>query len=159
MSRQERRKIQRVEYRQDKKARRLAQKERKEQGGFEGSGQTISNAKSPLTFIEQERAEEQRVAIDYLKTMNRLLPGLLGRLAEVEDFRNPKKIKHKVAVILLFAILWFVFQKSSRREANRQMTTPTFLENMRLFFPDLNSLPHHDTVNRFLAGVDIKELD
>jgi hypothetical protein len=46
MSRQERRKIQRVEYRQDKKARRLAQKERKEQGGFEGSGQTISNAKS-----------------------------------------------------------------------------------------------------------------
>lgn len=159
MSRQERRKIQRVEYRQDKKARRLAQKERKEQGGFEGSGQTISNAKSPLTFIEQERAEEQQVAIDYLKTMNRLLPGLLGRLAEVEDFRNPKKIKHKVAVILLFAILWFVFQKSSRREANRQMTTPTFLENMRLFFPDLNSLPHHDTVNRFLAGVDIKELD
>ncbi len=99
------------------------------------------------------------MAIEYLKTMQRLLPGLLQRLSEVKDFRQPKKIKHKVAVILLFAIFWFVFQRASRREANREMTTPIFLENMRLFFPQLDSLPHHDTVNRFLSGVDINELD
>ncbi len=99
------------------------------------------------------------MAIEYLKTMQRLLPGLVERLSEIEDFRQVKKIKHKVAVILLFAIFWFVFQKASRREANREMTTAIFLENMRLFFPNLDSLPHHDTVNRFLSQVNINELD
>jgi hypothetical protein len=159
MSRQQRRKIQMQQYKKDKKARRAAQKELKEKEGLVTAQEALNNAKSKFTSPEEEKAEEQRVAIDYLKTMQRVLPGLLERLADVEDFRNPKKIKHKVAVILLFAILWFVFQKSSRREANRQMTTPTFLQNMRLFFPDLDSVPHHDTVNRFLSGVDINELD
>jgi len=62
-----------------------------------------------------EEAEEQKVGIEYVTTIQRLLPGLLTRLAEVKDFRNPKKIKHKQAVILLVAIFWFVFQKASRR--------------------------------------------
>lgn len=163
MSRQERRKVEMARRKEIKKAQAKARKELREkeaQGKLKERPQgCASNAKSQIKSITEEQAEGERVAIDYLKTMQRLMPGLLLRLAEVEDFRQPKKIKHKVAVILLFAIFWFVFQKSSRREANQQMTTATFLENMRIFFPDLDSLPHHDTVNRFLSGVDINELD
>ena len=163
MSRQERCKIEMVRQKEMKKAQAKARRELREkeaQGGHEEKPRSCaSNAKSQIKSVAEEQAEDERVAIEYLKTMQRLMPGLLQRLAEVEDFRQPKKIKHKVAVILLFAIFWFVFQKSSRREANKEMTTAIFLENMRIFFPELDSLPHHDTVNRFLSGVDINELD
>jgi hypothetical protein len=162
-TRRERRKIEMARRKAEKKAQRLARKELREKEALEGSNKKpkacSNNAKSPLKTVEAEQAKNEQVAIDYLKTMQRLLPGLLKRLSEVEDYRNPKKIKHKVDVILLFAIFWFVFQKTSRREANREMTTPIFLENMRLFFKDLDSLPHHDTVNRFLSKVNINELE
>ena len=64
-----------------------------------------------------------------------------------------------MAVILLFGIFWFVLQKSSRRQANEELTDPIFLNNMRIFSPCLESLPHHDTVNRFLSMIDINELE
>lgn len=35
------------------------------------------------------------MAIDYLKRIQRPLPDILKRLSEVDDYRNPKKIKHK----------------------------------------------------------------
>jgi hypothetical protein len=162
-SRRERRKLEMARRKEEKKAQRLAQKALREKEALEGANKRpkvcSNNAKSPFKTVEEEQAENKHVAIDYLKTMQRLLPGLLKRLSEVEDYRNPKKIKHKVDVILLFAIFWFVFQKTSRREANREMTTPTFLENMRVFFNDLDCLPHHDTVNRFLSKVNINELE
>jgi len=167
-SRQERRKIEMIRRKEMKKSQRLLQKELREkedreliQGGHEQKKprSCASNAKSQIKSVAEEQAEAERVAIDYLKTIQRLMPGLLQRLSEVKDFRQPQKIKHKVAVILLFAIFWFVFQKSSRRQANTEMTTAIFLENMRIFFPDLDSLPHHDTVNRFLSGVDINEIE
>jgi hypothetical protein len=87
---------------EEKKAKRLAQKALREKEALEGANKgskvCSSNAKSPFKTVEEEQAENKNVAIDYLKTMQRLLPGLLKRLSEVEDYRNPKKIKHKVDV-------------------------------------------------------------
>src|SRR4030042_1220389 len=105
MSRQERRKIEMVRQKEMKKAQAKARRELREkeaQGGHEEKPRSCaSNAKSQIKSVAEEQAEDERVAIEYLKTMQRLMPGLLQRLAEVEDFRQPKKIKHKVAVILL----------------------------------------------------------
>ena len=163
MSRMERRRIQLRERKEEKKARRGAQAQLEAKQVLEGltchKYPTASNAKCEYkTHTEQEQAQ-QRVARDYLKVMQRSLPGLLRRLSTVKDYRNVKKIKHKKEVILLFGIFWFVFQKSSRRQANAELTTAIFLENMHFFFPNLESLPHHDTVNRFLSMVDIKDLE
>lgn len=69
------------------------------------------------------------------------LPALLKRLARIPDPRNPKKSKHKLTVLMLYGILTFVYQMSSRREANRTMTTPQFVENLQLLFPELESIP------------------
>jgi hypothetical protein len=162
MTRMERRRIQMAERKQEKKARLKAQAGLRRKQAIEGlSGTrriTADNAKSEYKTYSEEIDARQETAKDYLKVLQRGLPGLLIRLSRVDDYRNPKKIKHKVAVILLLAIFWFVFQKSSRREANEELTNPVFLENMRLFFPDLESLPHHDTVNRFLCMIDINQL-
>jgi len=83
----------------------------------------------------------------------------LKRLGKIKDPRNPKAIKHKLAVLLMYGILAFVFQMSSRREANRRMSLPMFQENLRLLFPELESLPHQDTINRLLSGIEVDEIE
>src|SRR5437667_12367192 len=87
------------------------------------------------------------------------LPTLLKRLGKIRDPRNPKTIRHKSTVLLLYGILLFVFQMASRREANRQMTLPQFQENLRRLFPELECVAHQDTLNRLLAGIEGKETD
>jgi len=44
---------------------------------------------------------------------------------------NPKKIKHRMTVMMLYGILMFVFQMNSRRETNKEMTTPQLLKNLQ----------------------------
>jgi hypothetical protein len=50
----------------------------------------------------------------------------LERLSKIPDYRNPKKVKHKLTVVLIYGILIFVYQMASRREANRTMSRPAF---------------------------------
>jgi hypothetical protein len=87
------------------------------------------------------------------------LPVLLERLSKIPDYRNPKKLKHKLTVVLIYGILVFVYQMASRREANKKMTRPAFRESLRLIFPDLEELPHHDTLGRILGKIDVNRIE
>ena len=49
--------------------------------------------------------------------MRQQLPTLLKRLAKIPDPRNPNKTKYKITLLMLYGILVFVFQYSSRRAA------------------------------------------
>jgi len=53
----------------------------------------------------------------------------------------------------------FVFQVPSRRKANREMTRPQFKENLRLIFPELNDLPHADTLFRLLSAIEVDQIE
>jgi DDE_Tnp_1-associated len=109
--------------------------------------------------VDEERQARQEVVQDVLKVYRYLLPTLLKRLGKIRDPRNPKTVKHKSTVLMLYGILAFVFQMSSRREANRQMTMPMFRENLRLMFPELESVAHQDTLNRLLSSIDVAEIE
>ena len=91
--------------------------------------------------------------------MQQLLPDLLKRLDQIPDPRNPKKLKHRLTVLMLYGILVFVFQYSSRREANREITRPVFEDNLRLLFPQLDELPHADTLFRLLCRIDVSQIE
>jgi len=54
-----------------------------------------------------------------------------------------------------------VLQISSRREANDVLTWPQFEENLRTLFPDLETLPHADTLFRLLRdmGETVQEIE
>ena len=84
---------------------------------------------------------------------------LLKRLSKIKDPRNPKKIKHKHTLLMIYGILTFVLQMSSRREANREMTRPKFMESLELLFPELEDVPHNDTLMRLLARIDVNEIE
>ncbi|MDM8544129.1 transposase family protein [Desulfococcaceae bacterium HSG9] len=81
-------------------------------------------------------------------------PVLLNRLNNIPDPRNPEKSKHKLTVILIYGILTFIYQMASRRVANRTMTRPIFMKNLMLLFPELETVPHNDTLMRLLSRID-----
>ncbi|MBK5931894.1 transposase family protein [Halochromatium salexigens] len=91
--------------------------------------------------------------------MRRMLPVLLKRLRKIPDPRNPKKLKHQLTVLMLYGLLAFVFQYGSRRAANAELTRPMFEQNLRLLFPQLERLPHADTLFRLLARIDVSAIE
>ncbi len=153
----------REQLKQQQQARRDAA--RKLRAGLAAAGRTpqpaatIANGIHEYCGVAEEKAARQQAVEEQLKVYRAQLPILLQRLAKIKDPRNPKTIKHKSAVLMLYGILAFVFQMSSRREANRQMSLPMFQENLRLMFPELESLPHQDTLNRLLAGIEVDEIE
>lgn len=119
----------------------------------------LPNTCSTYTTIVQEQQAREEAVSGQLRILRRELPCLLERLGKIPDFRNPHKCRHKLTVLLLYGLLMFVFQFSSRREVNREMTRPQFEANLRLLFPELETLPHADTLFRLLRGTDVAQIE
>ena len=120
---------------------------------------SVSNTLCPYrTQAEEQAAREEAVAAQ-LAAYRCLLPQLLKKLAKIPEPRQPKKLKHKLTVVLLYGLLRCVFQMASRREANAELSKPVFLSTLRQLFPDLETLPHADTLNRVLARLEVAQLE
>jgi len=87
---------------------------------------TISNCKSEYKTVEEEKEARIEAVTEQVRIFRSKLPILLNRLSRITDPRNPKKIKHKLTVLMIYGILTFVLQMASRREANREITRPQF---------------------------------
>ena len=106
-----------------------------------------------------EEYQGREEAVDaQLHVFRAMLPIWLKQLSTLSDPRQAKKIKHKLSVVLLFGLLCFVFQMSSRRQANGQMSKPCFRETLQSLFPELESMPHADTLGRVLENMDADAL-
>jgi len=147
---------------EEKAAVRRAQRELRERQKAEGlkraARTTIFNGKSEWTTVEEEKQARQEAVEEQLRVFRHVLPTLLNRFGKIRDPRNPKTPKHKLTVLMLYGIVAFVLQMTSRREANREMTMPQFQENLRLLFPELDSTPHQDTLNRLLGKIPVDHI-
>ncbi|MDO9535049.1 MAG: transposase family protein [Bacillota bacterium] len=157
-------------HRPQREARKLAMKERKkaqkelrkqqEAEGLKAFAKTsLPDRKSELETPQQEQNKRQTTIEEMLKPYRTILPHILKKLETIQDYRQAKKSKHKLAVLLLFGMLAFVFQLESRRQANREMTTPTFLENLKSIIPEIDTVPHQVTINRLLCKIDVSQLE
>ena len=146
-----------------RKERKQAQRELRQRQQAEGLGappsSTLSNGKSPYKTVEEERAARMDATDQQLKVYRAMLPIVLKRLSKIPDLRQPRKVRHKLTVLMIYGILCFAFQMTSRREANRKMTLPQFEANLRLLFPDLGQLPHNDTLARLLGRIEVAEIE
>ena len=118
-----------------------------------------SNSKSRFQSTEEESAARTEAVSGLISILRQMLPVLLGRLEKIPEPRNPKKLKHRITVLMLYGLLVFVFQYGSRRAANGQVTRPMFEHNLRLLFPQLESLPHSDTLFRLLCRIDVGRIE
>ncbi|HZC02087.1 MAG TPA: transposase family protein, partial [Gammaproteobacteria bacterium] len=120
---------------------------------------SISNRLCPYpTEADEQGAREEAVA-GQLGVFRQLLPKLLKDLGHIPDPRQPKKVKHKLTVVLLYGLLSFVLQMTSRREANRELSRPAFVATLQELFPELETLPHADTLHRLLSQLDVTQLE
>jgi hypothetical protein len=145
--------------RQKKKARKELRAKQQAEGLRPGVCVSIPNSKCKYEDVEQEYDARMHAATEQFRLLRAKLPVLLKRLSKIEDPRNPKKIKHTMTVLMIYGILIFVFQMSSRRQATGEMTHPMFKKNLREFLPDLEELPHGDTLERLLERIDVSEIE
>jgi hypothetical protein len=120
---------------------------------------TLPNRKSDLKTVNEEKAAIQAETEEKLKVYAQLLPGLLKKLDQIPEPRNPKKIKHQMTVMMFYGILMFMFQMKSRRETNQEMTTPQLLENLQAVFGELPDMPHQDTLCRLLEKIEVDRIE
>jgi hypothetical protein len=158
-SRQQRR---REEWKRKKQARREAARALRQRQAAQGllpvPRVTLGNGKSVWKTVAEEKQARQQTVEEQLRVYRSLLPGLLRRLGKIPDPRNPLLIRHKLTVLLLYGIVMFGYQLTSRREANRTMSLPQYWENLQLLFPELESLPHGDTLARLLARIEVDQI-
>ena len=106
---------------------------------------------------EDEMAERQDTVEKAAIVYRQMLPSLLVKLSRIKDPRKPGSVKHKITVLMAYGILLFVYQIGSRREANRSMNQ-VFFENLQGMFPELETLPHGDTLARLLEKIEVSEI-
>src|SRR4030067_829384 len=145
--------------RQKKKAEKELRKSQQEKGLNENDRASISNSKSTYETVEEEYDARLEAATEQFRLLRAKLPVLLRRLSKIEDPRNPKKVKYTLTVLMIYGILICVFQMSSRREATGEMTHPMFKKNLKEFLPELEDLPHSDTLMRLLERIDVSQLE
>ena len=138
--------------------RRQVRKESQRRGVPVPSTRSTPNRQCGYESIEEEREERQETTLDHFSVLRAQLPWLMKRLGQIPDPRQPKKTKHQITVVLLYGLLTFVLRKASRREANQELSRPMFLENVRRLFPEIEALPHHDTLARLLSEMEVEEL-
>jgi hypothetical protein len=117
------------------------------------------NRKSEWATCEEEQEAHQRFLEEYLMVLKSILPSILEAFSKIPDPRDPKKIKHKLTVVLFYSIVIFALGFDSRRDANRRGTSPTILEIFRSVFPEIDSCPHMDTVARLLESLSFNEIE
>ena len=132
--------------------------------GKKNAGMDLPNAgmqyddRIPET-VKAELGERQEIVEAQFKAYRSILPGLLKKLERIDDVRSPKKVKHKHTVVLLYGILMFAFNMTSRKEANREMNKAIFFKNIKMVFPEIKELPHADTLERILEKIDINKIE
>lgn len=141
-----------------RKQRELREEEEK-QGRQYSPSFTLPNRKCTLNTVDEEKEAIQQTTEEKLKVYGKLLPMLLNQLARIDDPRNTNKIKHQMRVMMFYGIMMFVFQMTSRRKANQEITTPQLIENLKVFFPELMEMPHQDTLCRLLEDIDVTKIE
>jgi len=109
--------------------------------------------------VDEQRASYEAIIESQIKAWRSLLPPLIKKFSEIKDPRNPLKIKHKMVVLMVFGLLMFIFRLSSRRNANKQLSQPLLLETLREIIPELESIPHADTLTRLLERIQPEKIE
>ncbi len=120
---------------------------------------TLPNRRSSCKTVEEEQAARQSAAEAQINAWRAILPGLLEKFVRLNDPRRPGSIRHKLTVLMIYALLLFIFQYASRREANRELSSPAILDTLRAVFPEVDGTPHIDTLARLLEKIPAEQIE
>jgi len=118
-----------------------------------------NNAKFRSSTVTEELVYRQDLVAEQIKAWQALLPKLLKRFKRIKDPRNTNNIKYSITTLMLYGLLAAIFRFVSRRDANEKMSRPQFIAAIKNIFPDLDLIPHADTLGRLLERINPSELE
>jgi len=142
-----------------RQAQRAARDAQKAKGIIKGSHPTRPNRTSPYETVEQERQARTDAVVEHARLIRELLRTLLGKLLKIPDPRKPLMVRHTLKTLMVYGILMFALQTGSRRRSNETLSAPAMREALQGLFPELESVPHHDTLYRLLARVKPERIE
>lgn len=117
------------------------------------------NRKCSEKTVEDERELRGDVLSAQIKAWRALLPKLLKQFSRIPDPRRTKSVEHKLVTLMVFGLFAFIFRLQSRREMNRELTGAVIHSNLHKLFPDLETIPHADTLARLLKRINPLEIE
>jgi hypothetical protein len=117
------------------------------------------NIKRPYHTLNEEKEARRSLVSEQIRAWRSMLPTLLIKFSRIKDIRRAKSVKHQLVAVMLFGLLAFVFRLSSRREMNRELTGAVIHHQLRKLFPELDSLPHADTLARVLKTIHPQQIE
>ena len=117
------------------------------------------NRTSPYESVEEEQRGRSEAVIEHARLIREKLPVLLKEFSQIPDPRQPLLLRHKLTTLMVYGILMFVLQTGSRRRSNEKLSAPAMKSALMALFPDLESLPHHDTLYRLLAAIEPERIE
>ena len=109
--------------------------------------------------VEEMTADRADKLSSQIQAWRSVLPILIKRFSKIHDPRRAKSVKHQLVVVMLYGLLAFIFQLTSRREINRELSGMVVFENLQKIFPELESIPHADTLARVLEKINVKDIE
>ncbi len=117
------------------------------------------NVKQRHSSVEEMMADRADKLSSQIQAWRSILPILIRRFSKLHDPRRAKSVKHKLVVVMLYGLLAFIFRLSSRREINRELSGMVIFENLQKIFPELESIPHADTLSRVLEKINVRDIE
>jgi hypothetical protein len=118
-----------------------------------------SNRKSSYTTLDEEREHREDITAAQIQAWRSQLPKLIREFSRIPDHRRAKSITHKMTVLMMFGLFSFIFRLSSRREMNRELTGPVIFEHLKKLFPEIDSIPHADSLARVLEKINPQRIE
>ena len=118
-----------------------------------------TNAKFPAKTIDEQRRIYADITSAQIAAWRSMLPKLIKRFSKIKDGRRQDSIKHKVTTLMIYGLFMFIFRLSSRRKSNKELSVPFISEKIKEIFPEFESIPHADTLARFLEKTDPLDIE
>jgi hypothetical protein len=115
-----------------------------------------ANRKGGSTPTPESEAEMVSM---YSRLLIILLPGLMIRLSSIDDPREKNKCDHTLPTLILYGIVMFLAFIPSRRAANREIGRESAFAVLTEIIPEIESIPHADTLSRLLKRIDVDKLE
>lgn len=110
---------------------------------------------------KRDREKNTNYFFELGKIKNHFFENLEKRLNNIDDPRHQSYVTYNSDILLMMTIFKNVFDLKSMRYMTDQLNKDECIHNFRkiLGIPDLEELPHHDTINDFLSRLDPAELE
>ena len=109
----------------------------------------------------REQEKETNFFLEFTKIKKHFFKELTSKLKSVKDHRHQSYVDYDPEVILFLVVLKNMTSLESMRNMSKSFNKGECIENIGkvLGLKELEELPHYDTVNDFLSGLEVSELE